>query len=181
MLYYLFNYLDQHDFPGAGVFNYVTFRAAVAIIIALIVAVWFGNWFIKMLKRKQIVETQRDASIDPYNTKKVGVPTMGGVIIIMAILIPVLLVCKLHSVYTILMVITTLILGILGFADDYTKTFKHKKDGLKPAVKLGGQILLGLIVGLTLRLSPAVQINEKVEVKIENNTEVVQKSPDVKS
>ena len=181
MLYYLFNYLDQHDFPGAGVFYYVTFRAAVAIIIALLVAVWFGKWFIKMLKRKSIVETQRDASIDPYNTKKVGVPTMGGVIIIMAILIPVLLVCKLHSVYTILMIATTLILGILGFADDYTKTFKHKKDGLKPAVKLGGQILLGLIVGLTLRFSPAVQINEKVEVKIENNTEVVQKSPDVKS
>ena len=181
MLYYLFNYLDQHDFPGAGVFNYVTFRAAMAIIIALIVAVWFGNWFIKMLKRKSIVETQRDASIDPYNTKKVGVPTMGGVIIIMAILVPVLLVCKLHSVYTILMIAATLLLGILGFADDYTKTFKHKKDGLKPGVKLGGQILLGLIVGLTLRFSPAVQINEKVEVKIENNVEVVQKSPDVKS
>ena len=181
MLYYLFNYLDQHNFPGAGVFNYVTFRAAVAIIIALIIAVWFGNWFIKMLKRKQIVETQRDASIDPYNTKKIGVPTMGGVIIIMSILVPVLLVCKLHSVYTILMIVTTLILGVLGFADDYTKTFKHKKDGMKPIVKLGGQILLGLIVGLTLRFSPAVQINEKVEVKIENNTEMVQKSPDVKS
>ncbi len=181
MLYYLFNYLDQHDFPGAGVFNYVTFRAAVAIIIALIVAVWFGNWFIKMLKRKNISETQRDASIDPYNTKKIGVPTMGGVIIIMAILVPVLLVCKLDSVYTILMVITTLILGLLGFADDYTKTFKHKKDGMKPIFKLGGQIVLGLIVGLTLRFSPAVQINEKVEVKIEENKEVVWKSPDVKS
>jgi phospho-N-acetylmuramoyl-pentapeptide-transferase len=181
MLYYLFNYLDQHNFPGAGVFNYVTFRAAVAIIIALIVAVWFGNWFIKMLKRKQIVETQRDASIDPYNTKKIGVPTMGGVIIIMSILVPVLLVCRLHSVYTILMIATTLILGVLGFADDYTKTFKHKKDGMKPVVKLSGQILLGLIVGLTLRFSPAVQINEKVEVRIENNTEMVQKSPDVKS
>ena len=181
MLYYLFNYLDQHNFPGAGVFNYVTFRAAVAIIIALIVSVWFGNWFIKMLKRKQIVETQRDASIDPYNTKKIGVPTMGGVIIIMSILVPVLLVCRLHSVYTILMIATTLILGVLGFADDYTKTFKHKKDGMKPVVKLSGQILLGLIVGLTLRFSPAVQINEKVEVRIENNTEMVQKSPDVKS
>ena len=181
MLYYLFNYLDQHNFPGAGVFNYVTFRAAVAIIIALIVAVWFGNWFIKMLKRKQIVETQRDASIDPYNTKKIGVPTMGGVIIIMSILVPVFLVCRLHSVYTILMIATTLILGVLGFADDYTKTFKHKKDGMKPVVKLSGQILLGLIVGLTLRFSPAVQINEKVEVRIENNTEMVQKSPDVKS
>ena len=111
MLYYLFNYLDQHDFPGAGVFNYVTFRAATAIILALIVTVWFGNFFIKMLKRKKITETQRDVAVDPYNTKKVGVPTMGGVIIIMAILVPVLLVCKLHSVYTILMIATTLILG----------------------------------------------------------------------
>ncbi len=181
MLYYLFNYLDQHNFPGAGVFNYVTFRAAVAIILALIISVWFGNWFIKMLKRKKIVETQRDEATDPYNTAKKGVPTMGGVIIIMAILVPVLLVCKLHSVYTILMIVTTLILGLLGFADDYIKTFKHKKDGLKPAVKLGGQILLGLIVGLTLRLSPAVHINEKVEVRIEDNKEVVIKSPDVKS
>ena len=181
MLYYLFNYLNQCDFPGAGVFNYVTFRAAVAVILSLVVAVWFGNWFIKMLNRKKITETQRDASIDPYNTKKVGVPTMGGVIIITAILVPVLLVCKLHSVYTLLMIATTLILGVLGFADDYVKTFKGKKDGLKPAVKLGGQILLGLLVGLTLRLSPAVQINETVELKIEDNKEVVVKSPDVKS
>lgn len=181
MLYYFFNYLDQHNFPGAGVFNYVTFRAAVAIILALVISVWFGNWFIKMLKRKKITETQRDESIDPYNTKKVGVPTMGGVIIIASILIPVLLICKLHSIYTILMIVTTLILGIIGFSDDYVKTFKHKKDGLKPIVKLGGQILLGLIVGLTLRFSPAVQINEKVQLKIEDNKEVVIKSPDVKS
>ena len=181
MLYYLFNYLDKHDFPGAGMFNYVTFRAAVAVILSLVIAVWFGNWFIKMLKRKKISETQRDASIDPYNEKKVGVPTMGGVIIITAILIPVLLVCKLHSVYTLLMIVTTLILGILGFADDYIKTFKKRKDGLKPRVKLGGQILLGLIVGLTLRFSPAVQINETVHLKIENNKEIVVKSPDVKS
>jgi phospho-N-acetylmuramoyl-pentapeptide-transferase len=181
MLYYLFNYLNQCNFPGAGVFNYVTFRAAVAVILSLVVSVWFGNWFIKMLKRKKITETQRYASIDPYNTKKVGVPTMGGVIIITAILVPVLLVCKLHSVYTLLMIATTLILGVLGFADDYVKTFKGKKDGLKPVVKLGGQILLGLLVGLTLRFSPAVQINETVKVKIEDNKEVVVKSPDVKS
>ena len=181
MLYYLFSYLDQLNFPGAGVFNYVTFRAAVAVILSLIVSVWFGNWFIKMLKRKKVTETQRDASVDPYNTKKVGVPTMGGVIILTSILIPVLLVGKLHSVYTLLMIATTLVLGILGFADDYIKTFKHNKDGLKPKVKLGGQVLLGLIVGLTLRFSPAVQINETVEVKIENNKEIVVKSPDVKS
>ncbi|MBR6928850.1 MAG: phospho-N-acetylmuramoyl-pentapeptide-transferase [Bacteroidales bacterium] len=181
MLYYLFNYLNQCNVPGAGVFNYVTFRAVAAIILSLIVAVWFGNWFIKLLKRKKIVETQRDVTIDPYNTKKVGVPTMGGVIIITAILVPVLLVCKLHSVYTLLMIATTLILGILGFSDDYVKTFKGKKDGLKPAVKLGGQVLLGLIVGLTLRFSPMVQINETVQLKIEDNKEIVVKSPDVKS
>ena len=181
MLYYLFNYLDRHDFPGAGVFNYVTFRAAVAVILSLVVAVWFGNWFIKMLKRKSIVETQRDVKTDPYNTAKKGVPTMGGVIIITAILVPVLLVCKILSVYTLLMIGTTLILGCLGFADDYIKTFKKKKDGLKPKVKLGGQILLGLIVGLTLRFSPAVQINETVQLKIEDNKEIVVKSPDVKS
>jgi phospho-N-acetylmuramoyl-pentapeptide-transferase len=153
----------------------------VAIILALIISVWFGNIFIKFLKKKRIVETQRDAATDPYNTQKKGVPTMGGVIIITAILIPVLLVCKIHSVYTILMIVTTLILGIIGFADDYIKTFKKRKDGLKPAVKLGGQILLGLIVGLTLRFSPAVHINENVQLKIENNKEVVIKSPDVKS
>ena len=181
MLYYFFNYLQKCNFPGAGVFNYVTFRAAAAIILALVVSVWFGYWFIKMLKRKKITETQRDIAIDPYNTKKIGVPTMGGVIIIASILIPVLLVCKLHSVYTILMIVTTVLLGIIGFADDYIKTFKHQKDGLKPAVKLGGQVLLGLIVGLTLRFSPAVQINETVQIKIENNKEVVVKSPDVKS
>ena len=181
MLYYLFNYLQKIHFPGAGVFNYVTFRAAAAIIFALIISVWFGNWFIKMLKRKRIIETQRDEATDPYNTQKKGVPTMGGVIIITAILIPVLLVCKLHSVYTILMIGTTLILGVIGFADDYIKTFKKKKDGLKPIVKLGGQVLLGLIVGLTLRFSPAVQINETVKLKIEDNKEVVVKSPTVKS
>ena len=181
MLYYLFSYLESINFPGAGVFNYVTFRAAVAIILSLIFSVWFGNWFIKMLKRKKITETQRDEKIDPYNTQKKGVPTMGGVIIITSILIPVLLVCKLHSVYTILMIVTTLILGCIGFADDYVKTFKMKKDGLKPIVKLGGQVVLGLIVGLTLRFSPAVQINETVQLRIEDNKEVVIKSPDVKS
>lgn len=181
MLYYLFSYLERLNFPGAHVFTYVTFRAAMAIILALVISVWFGNVFIKLLKRKKIVETQRDAATDPYNTQKKGVPTMGGVIIITAILIPVLLVNKLHSIYTILMIVTTLILGIIGFADDYIKTFKGKKDGLKPAVKLGGQIMLGLIVGLTLRFSPAVQINENVQLKIEDNKEVVVKSPDVKS
>ena len=109
MLYYLFNYLEHCNVPGAGMFNYVTFRAAMAIILSLIISVWFGNHFIKLLKRKNIVETQRDEKTDPYNTQKKGVPTMGGVIIITAIMIPCLLVGKLHNVYLILMMITTLL------------------------------------------------------------------------
>ena len=181
MLYYLFQYLNKLNFPGAGVFTYVSVRTTISIILSLIVSVWFGNWFIKYLKRKSIVETQRDAATDPYNTGKKGVPTMGGVIIIAAILIPVLLVCKLHSVYTILMIAATLVLGIIGFADDYVKTFKKKKEGIHPAVKLGGQILLGLIVGLTLRFSPSVHINETVQVRIVGDRTIVVKSPDVKS
>ena len=196
MLYYLFNYLDKQDFPGAGVFNYVTVRAAVAIIIALVISVWFGNWFIKYMKSKNFTEVQRDPSVDPNgnNDLKRNTPGMGGVIIITAILVPVLLVCKLHSVYTLLMIATTLILGALGFADDYIKHKAKKeeerkkaverakdKPGLKPWMKLSGQILIGLIVGFTLRFSPAVQINEMVQVEIKDNKEVVVKSPDVKS
>ena len=181
MLYYLFQYLEEKSFPGAGMFTYVTFRAVVAAILALIISIWFGKRFINWLKSKNIVETQRDEKTDPYNTQKKGVPTMGGVIIIAAILIPCLLIGKLHSIYLILMVITTLILGGVGFADDYIKTFKKRKDGIKPITKISFQILLGLIVGLTLRFSPAVTINEKVDVKIENNKEVVIKTPDVKS
>ncbi len=181
MLYYLFQYLQKCDLPGAGMFTFITFRAVVAGILALIVSIWFGNHFIKWLKKKNYVETQRDEKTDPYNTQKKGVPTMGGIIIIVAILIPCLLIGKIGNIYMILMLFTTLLLGVLGFADDYIKTFKKQKDGLKPAVKLGGQILLGLIVGLTLRFSPAVVINENVEVRIEDNTEVVVKSPDVKS
>ena len=181
MLYYLFNYLEKSNLPGAGMFNFVTFRAAMAIIIALIVSIWFGNYFINLLKRKKIVETQRDEKTDPYNTQKKGVPTMGGVIIIVSILVPCLLLGKISSIYMILMLVTTLLLGFIGFADDYIKTFRKNKDGLKPAVKLGGQVLLGLIVGLTLRFSPSVVVNEKVEVKIENCQEVVVKTPDVKS
>lgn len=182
MLYYLFEYLQKtQDFPGAGVFNYVSFRAVTAAILALIVSIWFGNKFIAFLKRKKIYEAQRDEATDPFNTQKKGVPTMGGVIIIASILIPCLLIGKLHNVYMILLIVTTIILGCIGFADDYIKTFKKKKDGLKPWIKLCGQLFLGLVVGLTLRFSPAVTMNESVEVKIEDNKEVVIKSPDVKS
>ena len=182
MLYYLSEYLEQCcNFPGAGMFTYVTFRAMFAIILSLVISIWFGKYFIKLLKKHQISETQRDESIDPFNTQKKGVPTMGGLIIITAILIPCLLIGKLKNTYMILMIITTVLLGVVGFADDYIKTFKKKKDGLNGWYKVAAQILLGLIVGLTLRFSPAVVMNEKVETKIENNKEVVIKTPDVKS
>jgi UDP-N-acetylmuramyl pentapeptide phosphotransferase/UDP-N-acetylglucosamine-1-phosphate transferase len=181
MLYYLFQHLQASNFPGAGMFTYVTFRAAFAIILSLIIAVWFGKYFINFLKKRKIQETQRDEKTDPFNTKKVGVPTMGGVVIIVAILIPCLLIGKLDNVYMILMIVTTLLLGAIGFADDYIKTFKKNKDGLKGWYKVFGQVALGLIVGLTLRFSPSVVINEKVETRIENNKEVLIKTPDVKS
>ena len=182
MLYYLFEYLDKCcDFPGAGMFTYVTFRALFAIILSLVISIWFGKYFIKLLKRHQISETQRDESIDPFNTQKKGVPTMGGLIIITAILIPCLLIGKLKNTYMILMIITTILLGVVGFADDYIKTFKKNKEGLNGWYKVAAQIMLGLIVGLTLRFSPAVVMNEKVETKIENNKEIVVKTPDVKS
>ena len=130
---------------------------------------------------KKLPQSQLERSKDPFNMKKKNVPTLGGVIIIFAILIPCLLIGKLHNIYMVLMLATTLILGILGFIDDYVKTFKGNKDGIKPWQKLAGQIVLGLFIGLTLRFHPAVVINENITTRIENNKEIVVKSPDVKS
>ncbi|MBR6272854.1 MAG: phospho-N-acetylmuramoyl-pentapeptide-transferase, partial [Bacteroidales bacterium] len=149
--------------------------------IAIIVSVWFGKRFIQRMKSKHIEETQRDEKLDPFNVSKTGVPTMGGIIIIAATLIPCLLISKLHNIYMILMIITTLILGAIGFADDYIKTFKKNKEGINGWVKIGGQVMLGLIVGLTLRFSPAAQMNEAVQIGILDNKEVLYKTPDVKS
>ena len=151
MLYYLFQWLDKYDIPGAGMFGYTSFRALMAIILALLISSIWGDRFINLLKRKQITETQRDASIDPFGVNKVGVPSMGGVIIIVAILIPCLLLGKLSNIYMILMLITTVWLGSLGFADDYIKIFKKDKEGLHGKFKIIGQVGLGLIVGLTFR------------------------------
>ncbi len=182
MLYYLFEYLeDCCNVPGAGMFEYVTFRALFAIIVSLFVSIWFGKVFIKFLKKHQISETQRDEATDPFNTQKKGVPTMGGIIIIASILVPCLLIGKIKNVYMILMLVTTILLGAVGFADDYVKTFKKNKDGLNGWYKVFAQVFLGLVVGLTLRFSPAVVMNETVDIKIEDNKEVVVKSPSVKS
>ena len=182
MLYYLFDYLEQFNFPGARMFGYVSFRALMAVILALLISTIFGKYFIKMLKSKQITETQRDASIDPFNVNKVGVPTMGGVIIIIAILVPCLLLGKLHNVYMLLMLITTVWLGTLGFLDDYIKVFKKDKEGLHGKFKVIGQVGLGFIVGLTLYLSPNVVIRENLEIQKDGEiVTVVHKNIDEKS
>lgn len=182
MLYYLFRYLEQYDFPGARMFGYVSFRSLMAVILSLLISAIFGEYFIKLLKRKQITETQRDASIDPFNTNKIGVPTMGGIIIIVAILTPCLLLGRLHNIYMLLMLITTVWLGTLGFLDDYIKVFKKDKEGLHGKFKIIGQVGLGLIVGLTLYLSPDVVIRENVEIQRDGHVvDVIHKSHDEKS
>lgn len=182
MLYYLVNYLNgKFNLPGFGVLEYVSVRAILAIIFSLFFSIWFGKRFVRYMKRRNITEVQRDAKIDPFNVNKKGVPTMGGIIIITSILIPCLLFGKLLNTYMLLMIITTVILGSIGFADDYIKTFKKRKDGLNGWYKIIGQVVLGLIVGLTLRFCPQAVMNETVKVKIEDNKEVVVKSPDVKS
>ena len=182
MLYYLFQWLDKYDFPGAGMFGYTSFRALMAIILALLISSIWGDKFINLLKRKQITETQRDASIDPFGVNKVGVPSMGGVIIIFAILIPCLLLGKLSNIYMILMLITTVWLGSLGFADDYIKIFKKDKEGLHGKFKIIGQVGLGLIVGLTLYLSPQVVIRENIEIQQPNGQiEVVHAAKEIKA
>lgn len=182
MLYYLFEWLQRYDIPGAGMFGYVSFRALMALILSLLVSSIFGNRFIILLKKKQITETQRDASIDPFGVNKIGVPSMGGVIIIVAILVPCLLLGKLHNIYMLLMIITTLWLGSLGFADDYIKIFKRDKEGLHGKFKIIGQVGLGLIVGLTLYLSPDVVMRENIEIqKPGENVEVIHKSQTIKS
>lgn len=182
MLYYLFQWLDKYDLPGAGMFGYISFRSLIAIILALLISSIFGNKFINLLKKKQITEVQRDASIDPFGVNKVGVPSMGGVIIIVAIMIPCLLLGKLHNIYMILMLITTMWLGSLGFADDYIKIFKKDKEGLHGKFKIIGQVGLGLIVGLTLYLSPHVVIKENIEIqKNGEQIEVVHATKNIKS
>ena len=179
MLYSFFNHFS--DLLGARLFTYISFRAITAGIIALVTSIWFGNAFINYMKRHNISETQRDEKTDPFNVAKKGVPTMGGLIVIAAILLPCLLLGKLTNVYMILMLVTTLLMGALGFADDYIKTFRKNKDGLNGWVKIFGQVTLGLIVGLTLRFCPAVSMNEVVSSHIENNIVVVEKTPEIKS
>ena len=161
MLYYLFEYLDSaYDIPGAGVFQYITFRAAMAIITSLIISMLFGKRLIDRLRRLQIGETVRDLGLEGQN-QKAGTPTMGGVIILLAIVLPTVLWAKLDNIYIILMLISTLWMGAIGFVDDYIKVFKKDKKGLRGIFKVIGQIGLGIIVGSTLYFHPDVTIKEK--------------------
>ena len=180
MLYYLFRYLGQFGIPGAHLWSYISFRAILTLVLSLIISVWFGEYFIKWMKRHGGTEVQRDKNIDPYGVEKKGVPTMGGVIIIIATVIPTLLLGRLRNIYMLLMIVTTLWLGAIGFIDDYIKK-KGNKDGMRPLYKLAGQALLGLGIGLTLWLSPDAVIRENVQVDNANGTEIVYKSNPVKS
>jgi phospho-N-acetylmuramoyl-pentapeptide-transferase len=170
MLYYLFTYLDQLDFPGAGVFKYISFRSGLALILSLFISTAIGRRIINKLQQLQIGETVRELGLEGQMDKK-GTPTMGGIIIIIAILVPVLLCTRLDNIYLILMIITTLWLGCIGFVDDYIKVFRKNKDGLQGRFKIIGQVGLGLIVGIVLYMSPDVVIRENIEVfNEENNT-----------
>ena len=173
MLYYLFRFLEQWGISGSHMWGYISFRALLALILSLVISAWFGEKFIKYLKNKQITETQRDASIDPFGVKKIGVPSMGGVIIILAILVPVILLGRLRNIYLILMIITTVWLGFLGGMDDFIKIFKRDKEGLKGKYKIVGQVGIGLIVGLVLWASPDVKMNENLAIERQGQETVV--------
>ena len=180
MLYYLFQYLEnEHQIPGASLFSFLTFRASFAIILSLLISTIFGKRVIKFLEKKQVKESIRDLGLAGEN-KKVGTPTMGGLIIIFSTLIPVGLLAKLDNIYIILLLITTIWMGTIGFIDDYIKKFKKDKAGLKGKFKIIGQVGLGLIVGLTLFFHPEVTIKERIPItQIEysqSNSKLVEKS-----
>jgi phospho-N-acetylmuramoyl-pentapeptide-transferase len=174
MLYYLFKYFNQLGVPGAGVFEYISFRAGMAVIFSLIIGIFFGKKIIRLLQKKQIGEEIRDLDLEGQMQKR-GTPTMGGIIIILATIIPTLLFAKLNNVYVILMLITTVWLGFIGFLDDFLKIKRKNKDGLKGKFKIIGQIVLGFIVGGILYFSDDVVIRTKkiVEYQNEEITEVV--------
>ena len=174
MLYYLFDLIKDSDIPGARLMSYISFRSLLAIVIALIVSTWFGSSLIKYFKRKQITETLRDFD---KNNLKAGVPTMGGIIIIIAILVPCILVGRLDNIYMVLLLVTTVWLGILGFADDYIKTFKKNKEGIPGKVKVAAQVGLGLFIGLVLYFSPQAVMRENITIDKGNEIHDVYHSP----
>ncbi len=169
MLYYLFDYLQEaYNFPGAGVFQYISFRSAMAVITSLFVSMVFGGKIINLIREKQIGEQIRELGLEGEKQKK-GTPTMGGLIIIAAILIPTLLFTKLENIYIIIMIISTLWMGVIGFIDDYIKVYRKDKQGLAGRFKILGQVGLGIIVGLIMIFHPDITIKEKSEGPWEAN------------
>lgn len=182
MLYYLFRFLENYGVPGSAMWSYISFRSLLALMLALVISAWFGEYFIRWMKRHNISETQRDASIDPFGVQKLNVPSMGGIIIIIATLVPALLLGRLRNIYMIMMLVSLVWFGLLGFWDDYIKIFKKNKEGLSGRYKIVGQVLIGLAIGLTLYFSPDAVIRENVETRTVNNVTVVtHKSRPVKS
>ena len=172
MLYYLFEYLEnQYQVPGASLFQFITFRAAMAILSSLLIATVYGKRIIVFLQRQQIGESIRDLGLEGQK-QKAGTPTMGGLIIIMATLIPVLLFAKLENIYVLLLIVTTIWMGLIGFADDYIKVFKKNKQGLKGRFKIMGQVVLGLAVGATLYFHPEVTMRDQSTTRITAQYEV---------
>ncbi len=172
MLYYLFEFLEkQYQLPGAGLFRFLTFRAAMAVMLSLLIAMVYGKRIILFLQKKQIGETVRDLGLQGQQ-QKAGTPTMGGIIIIISTLLPVLLFADIKNIYVILLIVTTIWMGIIGFVDDYIKIFKKDKKGLKGRFKVMGQVGLGLIVGITLYFHPMVTIKEKDTTTITENFKV---------
>lgn len=166
MLYYLFDYLDTHfDLPGTGVFQYITFRSGAAVLLSLLLSMVFGKKIINFIRKKQIGETIRELGLEGQN-QKAGTPTMGGIIIIFATLIPVLLFAKLDNIYVILLIITTLWMGVIGFLDDYIKVFKKNKEGLKGRFKVVGQVGLGLLVGSVMYFNDSITIRTNTKANI---------------
>lgn len=181
MLYYLFSYLDEvFDIPGTGMFKYISFRSVLSFILALFLATVIGRKIIDRLQLLQIGEIIRDLGLEGQMSKK-GTPTMGGIIILISILVPILLLGRLDNVYIILMLITTVWLGTIGFIDDYIKVFRKNKEGLSGHFKILGQVGLGLIIGLTLYLSPQAVIRENTEVKKDGVIETIHSPNNVKS
>ena len=167
MFYHLFRYLDQaYDFPGSGMFQYISFRAAGAVILALLIAVIFGRSIIDFLRRQQIGEEIRDLGLEGQLQKR-GTPTMGGLIILLAILVPTLLFGRLDNIYIQLLLVSTVWLGLIGGLDDYIKVFRHRKEGLKGRFKIVGQVGLGIIVGAAMWLSPDIAVREKITQPVE--------------
>jgi len=173
MLYYLFNYLQELGLPGAGVFDYISFRSAMAVVASLVISMLFGNKIIRLLKNQQIGESVRDLGLDGQKEKE-GTPTMGGLIILASIIIPTLLFAKLDNIYIVIMLVSTVMLGAIGFIDDYIKVFKKNKAGLAGKFKVIGQIVVGVFVGSVLYFHPEIKVHKSVEA-----TAIVSNSVDV--